>query len=197
MATAIIDGTIEEAQLRRSFYKMRVYNPVVVRRADGELENLGKRIIHSDLVECLTPGRKGRFYLYSTIEHQGIHGFRGVDGATVFAFAKNNEIVGFLSIGVGMLLYLLHYSVGMPLSGWAPILLLLGAVMGILAVNTCEPNCSGGAGAGGAVAMLAGGGLALGVLIDRLVSDHTPLFQSPGGLDQRVAIVPIAARRRA
>lgn len=73
----------------------------------------------------------------------------------------------------------------------------VGAVMGILAVNTCEPNCRGGAGAGGAVAMLDGGGLALGVLIDRLVSGHAPLFQSPGGLEQRVAAVPIAARRGA
>jgi hypothetical protein len=72
-----------------------------------------------------------------------------------------------------------------------------GAVMGILAVNTCEPDCRGGAGAGGAVAMLAGGGLAVGILIDRLVSRRTHLFESPGGAGRRVGAVPIVARRGA
>ncbi len=126
MATSIIDGTIEEATLKRSFYKMRVFNPVVIRKADGTIENLGKRIVHSDFGAKLTPGQTGRFYLHSTIGHPGIHGLRDAQGQSIFAFPRNNEIVGFVSIGLAGLLYLLHYRAGMPLSNWAPILLVSG-----------------------------------------------------------------------
>jgi hypothetical protein len=70
-----------------------------------------------------------------------------------------------------------------------------GAAMGILAINTCEPDCRGGAGKGGAVAMLAGYGLAVGVLIDRLVSGRTHLYEAPGGVGSRVRVAPVVARR--
>jgi hypothetical protein len=70
-----------------------------------------------------------------------------------------------------------------------------GAAMGILAINTCEPDCRGGAGKGGAVAMLAGYGLGVGVLIDRLVSGRTHLYQAPAGVGSRVRVAPVLARR--
>jgi hypothetical protein len=127
----MIDGTIEEATRKRSFYRMQVFDPVIIRRSDGTIENLGKRIIHSDLADVLAPGRSGRFYLYSTFEHSGIHGFRG-GGEAVFAFARNNEIAGVACVVLGVLMYALHFYVRMPLSGWAPILIVLGAVLGFV-----------------------------------------------------------------
>ena len=126
MATSTIDGTIEEATLKRSFWNMRVFDPIVIRHADGTVENLGKTVVQGELADHIVPGASGRFYRYSTIDHQGIHGIRDVHGAAFSAFPMNNEIASYACIALGVVLLMLHLLGGTSLSAWGPILLLVG-----------------------------------------------------------------------
>lgn len=137
VATDLIEGTIEEAVLKRSFSSMDVYDPIILRRDDGIVENLGKRIVHHDLSGVIAPGTRGRFYLYSTFEHQGIHGFRDTLGTAAFAFARNNEFasIGCILLGAAWLAFDLLREGGSSL--WGPVLLIIG-LGGVIAYRSAR-----------------------------------------------------------
>jgi len=128
MATSIIDGTIEEAHLKRSFWNMRVFDPILIQRADGQVENLGKTIVEGNLAHYIVPGAAGRFYLYSTIDHRGIHGVRLDNGEEAYGFARNNEIGSIICILMGAALLAVYLLTGTMVTGWMWPLLLIGFV---------------------------------------------------------------------
>ncbi len=90
MGTRTIDGTVEAVWLRRRTDRIAVYDRIRFRLADGRAHMLGKAVAGPDVAERLVPGTSGRFYLYSAIDHQGVHGVRA-DGGAVFAFPTVNE----------------------------------------------------------------------------------------------------------
>ena len=40
---------------------------------------------------CSQPGTSGRFYLYTAIDHRGIHGVRDDEGRSAFAFPRSTK----------------------------------------------------------------------------------------------------------
>jgi hypothetical protein len=128
MATSIIDGTIEEAHLKRSFWNMRVFDPVLIRQADGHVENLGKTIVEGHLAYHIVPGAAGRFYRYTAIDHRGIHGVRLTNGEEAYGFARNNEIASIACILMGAALVAIYLLTGTVLSSWMWLLLVIGLV---------------------------------------------------------------------
>jgi len=128
VATSIIDGTIEEANLKRSFWNMRVFDPVLIQRADGQVENLGKTIVEGNLAYHIVPGAAGRFYRYTTIDHRGIHGVRLDNGEEAYGFARNNEIASIFCILFGGALLAFYLLTGRVVTSWMWPLLVIGFV---------------------------------------------------------------------
>ena len=128
MATSIIDGTIEEAHLKRSFWNMRVFDPVLIRRTDGQIENLGKTIVEGNVAPYIVPGAAGRFYRYAAIDHRGIHGVRLDNGEEAYGFARNNEIASIICILLGAALVAFYLLTGTVATGWMWLILPIGLI---------------------------------------------------------------------
>ena len=110
MAVRTIDGTIEEVELKNRRKLGSVYSRVVFRLPDGRREEVGKSVVWNNVADHLKPGTKGRFYLYSAIDHRGIHGVRTADGAEAYGFGKQNEIVSIVVLVMAALTFWLNYG---------------------------------------------------------------------------------------
>lgn len=118
MGVSTIDGTLEEAVLKRVRRNLRVYERLTFRLNDGTTKSVGKAIVEAPVAEKLLPGTRGRFYLYTAIDHRGVHGVRDEAGQATFAYPTNNE----KAMLVIMPLMLLWVLVGIFLLGGLPIL---------------------------------------------------------------------------
>lgn len=91
MSVAAIDGTLEAANLKRKVRNISIYESIVIRRDGGGEEKLGKTMVSNQVADALQPGTRGRFYIYSAIDHKGMHGVRTADGKAAYDFPQNNE----------------------------------------------------------------------------------------------------------
>jgi hypothetical protein len=118
MGVSTIDGTLEEAVLKRVRRNLRVYERLTFRLADGSTRSIAKSIVDAPVAERLLPGTSGRFYLYTAIDHRGLHGLRDATGQAVFSYPTNNE----KALLVVMPILLLWIVVALVLQGGIPIL---------------------------------------------------------------------------
>ncbi len=118
MGVSILDGTIEEAVLKRSVRNIRIFRHVRFRLRDGGTKSVAKPIVDASVAHLLQPGTSGRFYLYTSIDQRGIHGVRDDQGHAEFGFPRNNEI----AMLVIMLINLVWVSVALVAMGGVPIL---------------------------------------------------------------------------
>jgi len=133
MSLSIIDGTIESMDLKRAAAKVRIYRSIVFRLPDGESRTIVKPYVHESLARELAPGTKGRFYLFSSIDHRGVQAMRADDGRALFAYPRSNEVIGLVllvisGIWVGAMIVIAQ---GIPV--WGAIVLALAIV--IVVVN--------------------------------------------------------------
>ena len=91
MGVSTIDGTLEEAVLKRVRRNIRVFERLTFRLRDGTTKSVAKAVVDAPVAERLVPGTSGRFYLYTAIDHRGVHGVRADDGQSVYGYPKNNE----------------------------------------------------------------------------------------------------------
>ena len=91
MGVSTIDGTLEEAVLKRVRRNIRVFERLTFRLRDGTTKSVAKAVVDAPVAERLVPGTSGRFYLYTAVDHRGVHGVRADDGQSVFGYPKNNE----------------------------------------------------------------------------------------------------------
>lgn len=125
MATSIIDGTLEAADLKRVRGKTRVYSSLTFRLRDGSPKSIAKAIVHEDVAALLEPGTSGRFYLYTAIDHRGMHGVRDDRGRSVFAISKVNEYAMLWTMVIGIVLVGL-YLTDDKISIWGLLCIVLG-----------------------------------------------------------------------
>ena len=125
MGVSIIDGTIEERVLKRVRSNLRIFERISFRLADGSTKSIAKAIVDAELEDLLLPGTSGRFYLFTQIDHRGIHGVRTSDGRSRFKFPKNNEKMMLVALGIGLVLIALSVAMG-GVSLWGVLLILLG-----------------------------------------------------------------------
>lgn len=125
MAVSTIDGTLAEAKLKTARRNLRIYEYLKFRLADGSEKTVAKSIVDAEVAALLEPGTSGRFYLYTAIDHRGIHGVRAADGRTAFKYPKNNETAMLIVAGIGVLLLLLNLAMD-RLSIWGLLCIVLG-----------------------------------------------------------------------
>lgn len=118
MAVSTIDGTLEEAVLKRVRRNLRVYERLTFRLRDGGTKSVAKAIVDQPVAERLLPGTSGRFYLYTAVDHRGLHGVRDDSGKATFGYARNNEKAMMIVIP----LLLVWVVVAVVLVGGIPIL---------------------------------------------------------------------------
>jgi hypothetical protein len=132
MAVSTIDGTLEEAVVKRSFAKVISYERLRFRLADGREQILTKILAERGLAERLQPGTRGRFYLFKVIDSQGVCGLRDESGGAWFAFIKATEKLMLICAAFGVTALFLSVLLRTWLTSWAVICLLLGAPMYIV-----------------------------------------------------------------
>lgn len=129
MAQSIIDGTVEEAVLRRRRSQGSFYDSVKFRLDDGSTKTWTKTHVMNNVGDLLVPGTRGRFYLFTAIDHRGISGVRTDDGREVFGVAKLNEKAG-IWIAISMTLLTIFYvTVLQKISILSLVLAILGLPM--------------------------------------------------------------------
>ncbi|HWT11518.1 MAG TPA: hypothetical protein VN231_02065 [Allosphingosinicella sp.] len=125
MGVSTIDGTLEEAVLKRVRRNLRIYERLTFRLRDGTSKSIAKAIVEAPLAERLLPGTSGRFYLYTAIDHRGLHGLRDESGQATYAYPKNNEkallvVIPIMLLWVGVSIAFLG---GIPILGGLALLL--------------------------------------------------------------------------
>ena len=103
MPVSTIDGIVEAAALKRRVRNISIYDSIAFRLDDGSEHWLGKSIVPNTVADVLKPGTKGRFYLYSSIDHKGVHGVRSVGGVSAYGYAQNNERLMLIVLGLNAL----------------------------------------------------------------------------------------------
>ncbi len=129
MATSTIDGTIEEVVLRRRRSLGSIYDRIKFRLDDGSTRTWAKAHVMNNIGDLLVPGTRGRFYLFTAIDHRGVSGIRTDDGREAFGVARLNEQVGMWLVIVNILLTILYITVLDGISILALILIVLGVPM--------------------------------------------------------------------
>jgi hypothetical protein len=129
MATSTIDGTVEEAVLKRRRPKASVYERIKFRLDDGSTRTWAKAIVGNEVANLLAPGSRGRFYLFTAIDHRGVSGVRTDDGREAFAVSKVNELAGMWIVIINVLLTIFYIAVMDGVSILALILIVLGVPM--------------------------------------------------------------------
>ena len=127
MGTSTIDGTLEAVWLKRRRAKLAIYDKLEFRLADGSTRTIGKSVVAAPVAERLVPGTSGRFYLYTSIDHKGLHGIRDDQGGAVFGFATANETV----MLVVVLVNAVWLALSVALRDAVPILALALTVLGV------------------------------------------------------------------
>ena len=129
MATFAIDGTIEEAVIRRRRSKVSFYDRIKFRLDDGRTRTWTRAHVANEVGDALVPGTHGRFYLYRAIDHRGISGVRTDDGRELFGVSRINENVG-IGVTISMtLLTILYVTVLQKVSILSLVLAVLGVPM--------------------------------------------------------------------
>jgi hypothetical protein len=129
MAQSRIDGTVEEAVLRRRRSQGSFYDSIKFRLDDGSTKTWTKAHVMNAVGDLLTPGTRGRFYLFTAIDHRGVSGIRTDDGREAFGVATLNEKVGIWLVIINILLTILYITVLNGISVLALILIVLGVPM--------------------------------------------------------------------
>jgi hypothetical protein len=135
MAVSTIDGTLEEAVVKRAFARVISYERLRFRLADGRDQVLTRIVAERALAERLQPGTRGRFYLFKVVDHQGVCGLRDASGGAWFAFIKGAENGMLISAAVGASALFLSVLLRTWLTSWAVICLLIGVPMYLLYHN--------------------------------------------------------------
>lgn len=129
MATSTIDGTVEEAVLKRRRAKVSFYERVKFRLDDGSTKTWTKAHVANEVGDLLVPGTRGRFYTFTAIDHRGISGIRTDDGREAFGVNRINEYAG-LGIFISMtLLTILNIAVLEKVSIISLVLAIIGLPM--------------------------------------------------------------------
>lgn len=129
MATSTIDGTVEEAVLKRRRPKASVYERIKFRLDDGTTRTWTKAIVGNEVADLLAPGTRGRFYMFTAIDHRGVSGVRTDDGREAFAVSKVNELAGMWIVIINVLLTIFYIAAMDGVSILALILIVLGVPM--------------------------------------------------------------------
>ncbi len=104
MPTSMIDGTVEDADVRTDRGGVKIFRSIRFRLADGSEHTVEKAVTTKAVGDELVPGASGRFYLFRAFDIKGVHAVRMADGRAVHGFPGNNQRI-FLLAGIVAVLW--------------------------------------------------------------------------------------------
>jgi len=104
MPTSMIDGTVEEADVRTDRAGVKIFRCIRFRLNDGSEHTIEKVVTTKAVGDEIVPGASGRFYLFKAFDIKGVHGMRTADGGAVHGFPGNNQRI-FLLAGIVAVLW--------------------------------------------------------------------------------------------
>ncbi|HTM96813.1 MAG TPA: hypothetical protein VL100_13500 [Croceibacterium sp.] len=104
MPTSMIDGTVEDADVRTDRGGVKIFRSIRFRLADGSEHTVEKAVTTKAVGDELVPGASGRFYLFKAFDIKGVHAVRMADGRAVHGFPGNNQRI-FLLAGIVAVLW--------------------------------------------------------------------------------------------
>lgn len=124
MAVSSVDGTLEAVTVKRKAAGLWRLADIRIRRPDGTEEVLPGSTVTTPLVgAALEPGTVGRFYLYKSIDHRGIHAVRTAGGKLIAQFPTTNERLMAVLFVLNLVVLAALYAVSRQVSLLALILL--------------------------------------------------------------------------
>ena len=129
MATSTVDGTVEEAVIKRRRSQGSFYERIKFRLDDGSTRTWAKAHVMNNVGDLLVPGTRGRFYLFTAIDHRGVAGVRTEDGREAFGFPRLNEYAGIGLVIAMLLLTVMNIAMFDRVSIIAIVLIVLGVPM--------------------------------------------------------------------
>lgn len=136
MAVSTIDGTVEEAVLKRRRNQGSVYDRIKFRLDDGSTKTWTKAIVMNDVAALLAPGTRGRFYTFTAIDLRGISGVRTDDGREASGIARTNEYIGLAMVVIMGLITIVSVTAFDEVRILPLVLLVLGLPMYLLSRQT-------------------------------------------------------------
>src|ERR1044072_4924699 len=103
MPTSMIDGTVEEADLRTDRAGVKIFLSIRSLLNDGSEQTSDKAVTTTEIGDELVPGTSGRFYLFKAFDIKGVHGVRMADGRAGYGFPGNNQRLFLLAGTVAVL----------------------------------------------------------------------------------------------
>ncbi len=128
MTTSIIDGRVESAELRRARGGLSVFRAITFQPDSGPTRTLRNAVVKQNVADELTPGTRGRFYIYTAFDQKGVHGVRTPDGRATYGFATNNQKL-FLLTGVISVVWM---TLRIAVDGYVPVLGILLLILGVV-----------------------------------------------------------------
>ncbi|MET0251357.1 MAG: hypothetical protein ABW203_04180 [Novosphingobium sp.] len=124
----MIDGTVEDAVIKRSRAGVTIFDTIRFQLDDGSSRTVKKLVAKQAVAEFITPGARGRFYLSNVFDLKALHGVRLRGGRAACDFPGNNAKIFLLSAAMALLLIALRVLTegDVPLLGLG--LLILGVV---------------------------------------------------------------------
>lgn len=127
MKPIAIDGTLDEVQITRPAVGRRPAHYAALDIIDAEGVTIPLRNLRAEpaVAERLNFGAAGRFYIYSVAGFRGVHGFRPVRGAPVFAFPRlpAYACLAIALINLAVIVWRTHSGEALPLFALLPFML--------------------------------------------------------------------------
>jgi hypothetical protein len=102
MPTSVIDGTVEEADIKFDRRGVKYFRSVRFKLDDGSEHTAEKMVTAKAVGDELVPGARGRFYLFKAFDVKGVHGVRTAEGRAVHAFPGNNQKIFLIAATLGV-----------------------------------------------------------------------------------------------
>jgi len=129
VGTSIVDGSIEDAKIKRARAGIAIFEFIQFRLNDGSSRTVKKAVATQAVADQLAPGTSGRFYLFNSFDLKGVHGVRRSDGTAIYGFPGNTNRRLFVFLGLLNLVWIVMRVT--LIDGQVP---LLGVALLILAV---------------------------------------------------------------
>lgn len=129
MSVSIIDGHVEAADLKRARGGTSVFRSLTFQPDSGETRTIKNAVVMDNVAAELTPGARGRFYLYATFDLKGVHGVRTVDGRALFAYPGGNNRKIFLTAAIVAAVWIV---IMVATRGAVPLLAVAGLILGVV-----------------------------------------------------------------
>ena len=128
MAASIVEGRLETAEIKRQNKSIHQFSTLRFVARDGSERTIKNAVATPEVARHLQSGTEGKFYLFNSADMRGVYAYRDTSGETIADFPRQNEKIGMVAIGIGLLAIILFETFG----DGTPVLALVAVLLGVI-----------------------------------------------------------------